>query len=51
VADGVFDKVGNFHPVPNIDQDKAMIVFREKVFAMLKANNRISDTLIQKMRQ
>ena len=50
VTDGAFDATGNFHPIPKIDTEKAMIIFREKVFKMLKDNNRISDTLIFKMR-
>jgi hypothetical protein len=49
VTDGVFDATGNFHPIPKIDTEKVMIIFSEKVFKMLKDNNRISDTLIFKM--
>ncbi len=36
-------------PIPKTDTEKAMIIFREKIFKMLKDNNRISDTLILKM--
>ena len=50
MTDGVFDEEGNFHPIPGIDQDKAMLFFREKVFEMLKDNSRISNALIEKMR-
>jgi hypothetical protein len=50
VTDGVFNATGNFHPIPKIDTEKAMIIFREKVFKMFNDNNRISDTLIFKMR-
>jgi len=41
---------GNFHPIQKIYTERAMIIFRENVFKMLKDNNRISDTLIFKMR-
>ena len=51
VSDGIFDKQLNFHPIPDICIKKATIIFREKVFKMLKENNRISDLLISKMRQ
>lgn len=50
VSDGVFDEECNFHPIPVIDKNKAKIIFREKIFAELKANNRISDSLIKSMR-
>ena len=50
VTDGVFDPVGDFHPVPKIDSDQATIIFREKVFAMMKERNRISDGLVENMR-
>ena len=50
VSDGVFDEECNFHPVPVIDKNKAKIIFREKIFAELKANNRISDRLVKSMR-
>jgi len=50
VTDGVFDPAGNFHPVPGIDSDQATIIFRKKVFAMMKENNRISDGLVENMR-
>ena len=50
VTDGVFDSTGNFHPLSHFDPSKAHIIFREKVFAMLKHHNRISDVLIDKMR-
>lgn len=51
VSDGDFDKQGHFHPIPEMDSKKAVIIFREKVFNMLKENNRISELLISKMRQ
>ena len=51
VSDGVFDQHGHFNPIPEMDSKKATIIFREKVFNMLKENNRISDLLISKMRQ
>ncbi len=51
VSDGVFDQQGYFHALKMMDSDKAMIIFREKVFNMLRENNRISDLLISKMRQ
>jgi len=50
VTDGVFDPTGNFHPLPQIDTDQVTILFREKVFAMMKERNRISDGLVNKMR-
>ena len=50
VTDGSFDSYGNFHTLPHIDSSKANIIFREKVFAMLKNHHRISDALIDKMR-
>ncbi len=50
VTDGVFDLAGGFHPLPGIDSDQATILFREKVFAMMKENNRISDGLVENMR-
>lgn len=50
VTDGVFDLAGSFHPLPGIDSDQATIIFREKVFAMMKENNRISDGLVENMR-
>ena len=50
VTDGVFDLAGSFHPVSGIDSDQATILFREKVFAMMKENNRISDGLVENMR-
>jgi len=46
----VFDLAGSFHPLPGIDSDQATIIFREKVFAMMKENNRISDGLVENMR-
>jgi len=49
-TDGVFDNGGNFHPVSGIDSDQATILFREKVFAMMKKKNRISDGLVENMR-
>jgi len=51
VSDGIFDKEGHFHPIPEMDSKKAMIIFRENVFQMLKENSRISELLISKMRQ
>lgn len=51
VSDGVFDLQGKFHPMKKIDSDSARIIFREKVFKMLKEHNRISDLLISKIRQ
>ena len=50
-SDGVFDPEANFHPVAKMDSESGMIIFREKIFRMLKANNRISDKLINKLRQ
>jgi hypothetical protein len=50
VTDGVFDSGGNFHPVLGIDGDQATFLFREKVFAMMKERDRISDGLVAKMR-
>ena len=50
VTDGVFDKDTKFHPIPTIDKNKALFIFREKIFAMLKDNSRISDKLIKTMR-
>ena len=50
VSDGFFDKQGKFHTTPQIDSNQSMIIFREKVFKMLKDNTRISDILIFKMR-
>ena len=51
VTDGVFDKDTKFHPIPTIDKNKALFIFREKIFAMLKDNSRISDKLIKTMRK
>jgi hypothetical protein len=50
VTDGVFDAAGGFHPLPQIDSDQATILFREKVFAMMMDHERISDGLMEKMR-
>jgi len=51
VSDGVFDVEGNFNSIEKMDSESAMIIFREKVFQMLRENNRISELLISKMRQ
>ena len=50
VTDGVFDKDNCFHPVPAIDTEKAVIIFREKIFNILRKNLRISEALISNMR-
>jgi len=51
VSDGVFDGDGAFHPGPKADPETAALIFREKVFAMLQGRERISDGLVEKMRQ
>ncbi len=50
VTDGVFDVAGGFHLFPQMDADQAAVVFREKVFAMMRENNRISEGLMERMR-
>jgi hypothetical protein len=50
VTDGAFDSIGNFHPLPPINSSHALIIFREKVFAMLKNQHRISDALVDSIR-
>jgi len=49
VTDGLFDCDGNFHPVLGINSDQATILFREKVFAMMKGNGRINDASLQRL--
>jgi len=51
VSNGVFDQHGHFYPIQEMDSKQAAIIFKEKVFEMLKENKRISDLLISKMRQ
>ncbi len=40
ITEGVFNKDYNFHPIPKVDIKKAVIIFQEKVFDMLKRNAR-----------
>jgi len=40
----------SLHPFPQIDADQAAMVFREKVFAMMREHKRISAGLMKRMR-
>jgi hypothetical protein len=42
VTDKAFDGVGGYRPLPQIDAEWAAVVFRERVFAMMKESIRIS---------
>ena len=46
----LFDACGGFHPFPPIDAEQAAVVFRQKVFAMMREHNRISEGLMERMR-
>ncbi len=49
VADGLFRPNGTFYCLPKRDLKELEEIFRSKVLAMLKAEGRISDVLIEKL--
>jgi transposase-like protein len=49
ISDGCFSQDGTCHPIPEVDTQKMMELFRHKVFKMLLAEEKITETHIQKL--
>jgi hypothetical protein len=49
VTDGCFSRAGTFHPIPEVDPQKMMELFRHKVFKMLLAEEKITETQVEKL--
>jgi len=49
VTKGGFDERGTFHPLPWIDTKKMALLFMNKVFTMFIAEEKISESLAQKV--
>jgi transposase-like protein len=49
ITDGCFGRDGTFYPIPEIDTQKMMELFRRKVFKMLLAEEKITETHVAKL--
>jgi hypothetical protein len=49
ITDGCFSPDGTFHPIPEVDTQKMMELFRHKVFKRLLAEEKITETQVEKL--
>jgi hypothetical protein len=49
ISDGCFSQDGTLHPIPEVDTQKMMVLFRHKVFRMLLAEEKITETHVEKL--